>query len=99
MASEPGIVDGEILEEMKRLELMIAFHKKANLKGLEPNMFYPNEIAGHLNAELAAVSWDNANYDTVRSTYAAAWISHYTRTFDVETFYTSDEFAAIFKTD
>lgn len=99
MSDEPEIVDGEIIEEMKNLELMIAFHKKAQARGLEPDFFYPNELSGHLDVRLAAVAWDNAQYSTVRLTYARAWVSYYAYEFGDEPFYSVEQFSKFFRTD
>lgn len=96
MTDEPGIVDGELIEEMRSLEAIIAFHKKASEKGLETSLFYPDELAGYLNKGLAVTSWNNQHYDTIRREYAAAWVAYYWQRFDEEPFYSVEQLSAFF---
>jgi hypothetical protein len=99
MTEEPGTIDGEIIEEMKNLELMISFHKKALLRNLEPSVFRPNRIRGFLDYNLAKGMWDSEDYDAIRLAYASAWVGYYTTRFNDDVFYTDQQFADFFKTD
>lgn len=99
MSEEPGIADGEIIEEMKNLELMIAFHKKALLRNLTPSLFKPQQINGILNHSATQELWDSENYDAIRLSYASAWMQYYTISFSEELFYTEQQFADFFKID
>jgi hypothetical protein len=97
MTDEPGIIDGEILEEMKNLELLISFHKKAIERRLEPELVIPKEIKTIVNYRLALTSWSNQKYDTLRIVYAEAWVEYYTRVFSEEIYYSTSDLAEYFK--
>lgn len=99
MTEEPSTIDGEIIEEMKSLELMIAFHKKALLRNLEPEVFLPNEVKSYLDHSMAKDLWDSQDYDAIRLAYASAWVNYYTIRFGDDVFYTNQQFANFFKTD
>jgi hypothetical protein len=99
MTDEPGTIDGEIIEEMKNLELMISFHKKALAKDLEPAVFRPSQIRGLLDYNFAKGLWDSEDYDGIRRSYASAWIVYYTTAFSDDVFYTEEQFANFFKID
>jgi hypothetical protein len=96
---EPGIIDGEIIEEMKSLELMITFHKKAQIRGIETNLFLPERIKGLVNQISTQGLWDSQEYDAIRYTYASAWMRYYTIKFAREIYYNESHFANFFKTD
>lgn len=96
MTNEPGTIDGEIIEEMKLLELMIAFHKKADEKNLKVDFYYPKELNGYLDVIVAEAVWDDNDYRTVRDVYAEAWVDYYVTTFSESTFYTVQDFADFF---
>lgn len=99
MIEEPGPIDGEIIEEMKNLELMIAFHKKARVKNLDPEMLRPNQIQGLLDLTTIKNLCDLEDYDGVRLEYAKAWVFYYTTKFLEDVFYTEQQFAEYFKID
>lgn len=99
MIEEPGPIDGEIIEEMRNLELMISFHRKAISKGLEPQIFRPNQIKGLLDPNSTEGLWDLEDYDGVRLAYAKAWVTYYTSKFFEDVFYTEEQFANFFKID
>lgn len=99
MIEEPGPIDGEIIEEMKNLELMISFHKKARSKNLEPQVFRPNQIKGLLDRNAIEGLWDLEDYDGVRLAYAEAWVLYYTSKFLEDVFYTDQQFADYFKVE
>lgn len=99
MTEEPGIIDGEIIEEMKNLELMISFHKKALLRNFEPSLFRPDKIQGLLEYNFAKGLWDSEDYDGVRLAYASVWVRYYTIRFSDDVFYTEEQFAEFFKSD
>lgn len=99
MIDEPGVADGEIIEEMKSLELMISFHKKARLRNLNPSLFRPDAIAGLIDYNLATGLWGTDDYDAIRIAYASAWVSYYTVRFSTELYYTDHQFASFFKID
>lgn len=98
MIEGPGPIDGEIIEEMKSLELMISFHKKARSKDMEPSVFLPRQLQGLLEINATEGLWDVEDYDGIRLAYASAWVTYYTRTFNEDVFYTNQEFADFFKT-
>lgn len=99
MTEEPGTIDGEIIEEMKSLELMIAFHRKALSRNLEPNIFRPDEIKKLLEYNLTKGLWDSQDYDAIRLAYSTAWVTFYTARFRDDVFYTDQQFADFFKSD
>lgn len=99
MTEEPSTIDGEIIEEMKNLELMISFHKKALLKGLEPEILRPNGVKNFLEINFISGLWKAEDYDAIRLAYASGWVSYYTTRFNDDVFYTVQEFADFFKID
>lgn len=99
MTEEPGTIDGEIIEEMKNLELMISFHKKALQRNLEPSLFRPDQVKSFLNFVPTKEMWDMGDYDGIRLSYASAWIEYYTISFGEDVFYTAEQFANFFKSD
>lgn len=99
MTEEPGTIDGEIIEEMKNLELMISFHKKALLRNLEPSVFRPDQIKTFLNPVSTKEMWDSEDYDGIRLHYASAWVAYYTIRFSEDVFYTDEQFSEFFKSD
>lgn len=99
MPDYPGLMDGEIIEEMKNLEMMIALHKKAKQKGINHPIDAPYEIDALLDPILIGEAWKSCSYSTIRAEYAKSWMEYYSSIYGVELYYNIEQFSNFFNRD
>jgi len=73
--------DYEVFEEMKSLELIIAFHKQVVLKKGFVDYFSPIELRAFATSDRVKNAWDSQDYVGLRMLYAEAWVYYYENLF------------------
>lgn len=92
----PSVFDGEIIEEMKNLEMMIVLHRKACEIGINDAIECPNEIYSLIDWITLSRAWEFQEYEVVREIYAKAWIEYYRIHYNSEPYYTVDQLVVMF---